>query len=81
MQLRPLHPKAVDYTRASSPLPREPTAGSKELLGRLAEEKEPIGVCPAGVTSLLKRRALSGKEPFYERLGAFENLGRSGDPR
>jgi type 1 fimbriae regulatory protein FimB/type 1 fimbriae regulatory protein FimE len=40
-----------------------------------------VGVCPAGVTSLIKGGALSGREPLHERLGAFENLGRSGDPR
>jgi AAA domain-containing protein len=31
---------------------------------------------PAGVTSLIKRGAFSGRELLHERLGAFENLGR-----
>jgi hypothetical protein len=65
--------------KSIEPLPRGSTVGLKGL-GRLAEEG-PVRICPAGVTSLIKRGALSGKEPLHERLGAFESLERSGDTR
>src|SRR6516162_3417573 len=47
----------------------------------IGPEKGLLGVCPACVTSLINSGALSGREPLHERLGAFEDLGRSGDPR
>src|SRR5262249_30206316 len=53
----------------------------QRLLKSLARREGLVGVCPAGLTSLIKSRALSGREPLHERLSAFENLGRSGDPR
>src|SRR6516225_6817554 len=67
--------------------PQCPLLGVKRTQSAVAEHtfKSSLriceGVCPAGVTSLIKSGALSGREPLHERLGAFENLGRSGDPR
>jgi hypothetical protein len=59
--------------------------GSSFLIRKLeavSRGEGPPGVCPSGVTSLVIGGCSAWRqEPSHERLGAFENLGRPGDPR